>query len=72
MTSQPYDDAQAILLTERSFRIGSLRVDSYARPGKLFTAHCNLLVTDVGRLTNQALVPIVESVVAIMRSGLKL
>ena len=39
ITSNPYGDARAILLTDESFAVGALRVTSYARPGKLFTAH---------------------------------
>ena len=38
VTSKPYGDARAITLTGESFATGSLRVTSYARPGKLFTA----------------------------------
>ena len=38
ITSNLYGDARAILLTDLSFALGALRVTSYARPGKLFTA----------------------------------
>ncbi|MGH7865787.1 MAG: hypothetical protein ACREQB_12410 [Candidatus Binataceae bacterium] len=38
VTSKPYADARAIKLEDASFATGSLRVTSYARPGKLFTA----------------------------------
>ncbi len=38
VTSNSYSDVRAIRLTEENFRTGSLRVESYARPGKLFTA----------------------------------
>ena len=37
VTSKPYGDTRAILLNESGFENGSLRVDSYMRPGKLFT-----------------------------------
>lgn len=37
VTSNPYSDARAITLVDASFATGSLRVTSYARPGKLFT-----------------------------------
>ncbi len=47
VTSNPYGDARAIMLTEASFRTGSLHVTSYARPGKLFTASHDLMTAQV-------------------------
>ncbi len=44
VTSNPYSDARAITLVKASFAAGSLRVTSYARPGKLFTANRDLMV----------------------------
>ena len=38
LTSSPYSDAKAVRLTNTDFKKGSLRVISYARPGKLFAA----------------------------------
>jgi mRNA interferase MazF len=38
VTSNPYGDPRAVRLTASSFSSGSLRAESYARPGKLFTA----------------------------------
>jgi hypothetical protein len=38
VTGKPYGDVRAINLEDASFAAGSLRVASYARPGKLFTA----------------------------------
>ena len=38
VTSSPYSDATAVGLSSTDFKRGSLRVVSYARPGKLFTA----------------------------------
>jgi len=40
----------AVLLTETSFATGSLRLTSYARPAKLFTAHRNLMVVKLATL----------------------
>ena len=39
VTSKPYGDSRAILLNNSGFESGSLRVESYVRPGKLFTAY---------------------------------
>jgi mRNA interferase MazF len=39
ITSNPYADARAVQLAEEDFVEGGLQRISYARPGKLFTAH---------------------------------
>ena len=44
VTSKPYGDARAIKLEDANFASGSLRVTSYARPAKLFTANRDLIV----------------------------
>lgn len=53
VTSKPYGDTRIIILTEESFATGSLRVTSYARPGKLFTANRDLMVDQVGALKEE-------------------
>jgi mRNA interferase MazF len=69
ITSNPYGDSSAISLDAAAFAHGSLRVTSYARPGKLFTASDDLIVAEVGTLTGEALVRIVDAVVVLLRSG---
>jgi mRNA interferase MazF len=39
VTSKAQGDADAIEIKQEDFELGRLRLDSYARPGKLFTAH---------------------------------
>jgi mRNA interferase MazF len=70
VTSKSYGDAHAITLTEESFATGSLRVTSYARPGKLFTANQELMVDQVGTLKEEVLKQVIEAIVTILRSGL--
>ena len=71
ITSKPYSDPQAIELDGGSFQQGSLHRVSYARPGKLFTANQSLMVKQVAVLKDDALKQIVETVVALLRKGLK-
>jgi mRNA interferase MazF len=71
ITSNPYGDARAILLTDASFAVGALRVTSYARPGKLFTAHHTLMVSQVGTLQAEPLRQIIEAVVVILHTSLR-
>jgi len=71
ITSNPYGDAQAIALDAESFATGALRVVSYARPGKLFTANRDLIVAQVGVLKTEPFTRIIEAVVGILHTALR-
>src|SRR5437016_5458165 len=62
VTSRPYGDPKAILLSDSGFESGSLRVDSYMRPGKLFTAHETLMVSETGRLKEATFQQILDAI----------
>ncbi len=68
VTSNSYSDPKAITMTLAGFSSGSLRVASYARPGKLFTAHQSLLTAAVGMLKKDTLIRIIEAVIHLLRS----
>lgn len=68
VTSNPYGDPRAVLLAQDAFTTGSLRVASYARPGKLFTASANLIVSEVGQLKPAAVEQIIDGVIGMLRS----
>jgi mRNA interferase MazF len=57
-----------VVLDDATFAAGSLRVTSYARPGKLFTASSDLITGEVGTLTPEARSRIVDAVVALLRA----
>jgi len=69
VTSKAYGDACAIRLEDASFAAGSLRATSYARPGKLFTASQDLMVTQVGKLKPEPFWQIIDSLVTLLRDG---
>jgi mRNA interferase MazF len=69
VTSKPYGDVGAIQLDEASFSVGSLRVMSYVRPGKLFTASQELIVAEVGKLKAGPFRQITDSVTTLLRAG---
>lgn len=71
LTSSPYSDARAVKLTNSDFQEGSLRVASYARPGKLFTASQELLVSEVGVLNDKAFDRVLGAVVGVLRPSAK-
>jgi mRNA interferase MazF len=60
VTSKPYGDTRALELRDADFVVGGLRVSSFARPAKLFTAHQSLFVAEVGKLNQQAIDRIVS------------
>ena len=70
ITSNPYGDRRSIRIVDDSFASGSLRIASYARPGKLFTANCDLMVTEIGTLKAKPFKQIVEAVVDMLRASL--
>jgi mRNA interferase MazF len=69
VTSKPYGDTLAIKLEGTDFSTGSLRVLSYARPGKLFTANRDLIVSEVATLKSKPLKQVVDAVVNLLRAG---
>jgi mRNA interferase MazF len=71
ITSNPYGDTRASMIEDASFAAGALRVVSYARPRKLFTANSTLMVTQVGTLKAVSLQQIIEAVVALLQTSLR-
>jgi mRNA interferase MazF len=69
ITSKPYGDGSSIELDNDAFASGSLRVISYARPAKLFTANQNLITSHVGALKAAALRRIAQAVANIVNTG---
>jgi mRNA interferase MazF len=69
ITSSPYGDPAAIPPDAADFTSGGLLVSSFARPGKLFTAHAGLMVRSVGVLTPVAFVRVLSAVVALLQAS---
>ena len=65
VTSNEYGDDRAISITTDDFADGGLRVASFARPGKLFTAHETLIRMQAGRLTPGAFERVRTGVIAV-------
>lgn len=66
VTSKPYADPNAVELTNNDFATGSLKLTSYARPGKLFTASETLIASQVGQLEPVSLRKVVDAVIALL------
>jgi mRNA interferase MazF len=71
ITSKPYTDQIAIEIKDIDFLSGSLRHTSFARPGKLFTANDNLIVSNVGQLKKEIFEKIVNGVITLLQAGIK-
>ncbi len=67
ITSNPYSDPLAIILVQSDFDAGGLQRISYARPGKLFTAHESLIAARPGSLHSTALEAVRDAIVGIIR-----
>jgi len=68
ITSKPYADNKAIELKGSDFLSGTLKVLSYVRPGKLFTANAVLMVAQVGILKKQKLKDIIDTVTQLLQA----
>src|SRR5947209_6176121 len=67
ITSNSYSDSRAIQLSDGDFRSGSLRVVSYARPTKLFTAHQSLIASEIGILQDSTFKRITAAIVRLLQ-----
>jgi len=67
VTSNPYGDPLAIPLNVADFETGSLRLESFARPGKRFTANEGLIVRPVGVLVRPAFGRLLSAVSALFQ-----
>lgn len=69
ITSKSYGDDKAIALNDADFARGSLRLASFVRPGKLFTAHGSLIANQAGELKPEKLFVVREAVVKMIQRG---
>ena len=69
ITSKSYGDDKAISLDAVDFARGSLRVTSFLRPGKLFTAHGSLVASEVGELQAGKFSSVRDAVVQMIQRG---
>ena len=69
ITSQPYGDPLALKLDDQDFATGGLHAESFVRPGKLFTADTNLILSTEGKLSPTAYQRVLDTVVNLLRVG---
>jgi mRNA interferase MazF len=71
VTSNPYGDPQVVSITDESFSHGSLRIASFARPGKLFTASAGLMLGEVGMLKTDITRQIIHRIIDMLKRGME-
>jgi mRNA interferase MazF len=69
ITSKTYADGNAIQIADPDVLNGSLHQTSFARPGKLFTAHASLINRVIGALADVKFAAIRAAVVQIVQTG---
>ena len=67
ITSNPYGDARAVVIAQTDFKSGMLRLQSYARTSKLFTANEGLIISIEGALKPEKLAEIREAIISILK-----
>lgn len=66
ITSNPYGDAQAVTIEQTDFETGMLKLKSFARPHKLFTANQQLFTSVAGGLKRNKLNEIRSEIIAVL------
>lgn len=69
ITSNPYADPSAVVITEADFAQGSLQRLSYARASKIFTAHESLFQRAAGQLKPECHSQVVHVIVELLQAG---
>ena len=69
VTSRPYADPRSVELKPEGFSEGGLKLISYVRPSKLFTANGRIILRQAGHVTPQVLQQVIDSVVDLLRQG---
>ena len=70
ISSNPHSDPNAVRLTDQSFSQGALRLVSFARPTKLFTAHISLINKRVAILKDDVFREILSATVDAFQKNL--
>ena len=60
ITSKPYSDPAAIVITPNDFNQGTLKRESFARPGKLFMAHQSIICQEIATITAEKFNEIIQ------------
>ena len=68
ITSQHSNDTLSVALTPTGFLSGSLPVNSYIRPLRIFTADKNIIVRKAGTITRLLADKVIDRIVSVLKS----
>lgn len=69
ITSAVRADPFALLLSNTDFMSGSLPVDSFIRPNKIFTADKNLILYKRGHLSDTKVTEVINTLISLVQNG---
>jgi mRNA interferase MazF len=67
ITSQPSNDIFEQTLKSRDFVFGSLPVDSFIRPSRIFTADKNIILRKAGKITPELMGKVIDDIISILQ-----
>ncbi|MFA4819411.1 MAG: type II toxin-antitoxin system PemK/MazF family toxin [Candidatus Aenigmatarchaeota archaeon] len=67
ITSKPKKGAEAIELKERDFQNGKLKITSYVRPRKIFTADLGLILYRAGKIKKEKTAEVEDAICRIVK-----
>lgn len=67
ITSKSRKGVQAVELKDNDFQEGNLRITSYARPRKIFTADSGLILYRAGKIKNEKIREVETAICSIMK-----
>jgi mRNA interferase MazF len=68
ITSKSKSDSFALPLSARDFITGSLPIDSFIRPNKIFTADKNCILSIAGRLCESKVRAVIDALITLISS----
>ena len=67
ITSQKHNEKFAVSLKKEDFIVGTLPVDSYIRPTRIFTADKNLIIRTAGTVSNEITNKVIDEIINILK-----
>src|SRR3989338_11144855 len=67
ITSKPKKGAEAVELKDKDFQEGSLKITSYVRPRKIFTADLGLILYKVGKIKKEKIAEVEDAICKVVK-----
>jgi len=69
ITSRYSEEKQSVLLKTSDFEYGTLPVNSYIRPTRIFTADKNIILKTVGIVSNEIMNKTIDNIINVLKQG---